>query len=67
MNKVTVEAQMMIRKPVAEVFEAFVDPEITVNFWFTKSSNRLEPLRKWILVIPMWLSRITVLRKREMI
>ncbi len=33
---------MLIRKPVAEVFEAFVDPEITTGFWFTKSSGRLE-------------------------
>ena len=34
---------MLIRKPVAEVFEAFVDPAITTKFWFTKSSGRLEP------------------------
>jgi uncharacterized protein YndB with AHSA1/START domain len=33
---------MLIRKPVAEVFEAFVDPDITTKFWFTKSSGRLE-------------------------
>jgi len=33
---------MLIRKPVAEVFEAFVDPDITPKFWFTKSSGRLE-------------------------
>lgn len=33
---------MLIRKPVAEVFEAFVNPEITTQFWFTKSSGRLE-------------------------
>ena len=33
---------MLIRKPVAEVFEAFVDPAITTQFWFTKSSGRLE-------------------------
>lgn len=33
---------MLIRKPVAEVFEAFVDPDITTQFWFTKSSGRLE-------------------------
>jgi uncharacterized protein YndB with AHSA1/START domain len=33
---------MLIRKPVAEVFEAFVNPEITTKFWFTKSSGRLE-------------------------
>lgn len=33
---------MLIRKPVAEVFEAFVNPEITTKFWFTKSNGRLE-------------------------
>lgn len=39
----TVEAQMLIRRPVAEVYEAFVNPEITTRFWFTRSSGRLEP------------------------
>jgi uncharacterized protein YndB with AHSA1/START domain len=34
---------MLIRKPVAQVFEAFVDPAITSNFWFTKGSGRLAP------------------------
>jgi len=33
---------MLIRKPVAEVFEAFVDPGVTTRFWFTRSSGRLE-------------------------
>jgi len=33
---------MLIRKPVAEVFEAFINPEITRRFWFTKSTGRLE-------------------------
>jgi uncharacterized protein YndB with AHSA1/START domain len=28
-------------KPVAEVFAAFIDPDITTMFWFTKSSDRL--------------------------
>jgi uncharacterized protein YndB with AHSA1/START domain len=32
---------MLIRKPVAEVFDAIVNPEITTNFWFTRSSGRL--------------------------
>lgn len=41
-----VKVQMLIRRPVAEVFEAFVDPAITTRFWFTKSSGRLEPGRK---------------------
>lgn len=34
---------MLIRRPVAEVFEAFVDPAITARFWFTDGSGRLEP------------------------
>ncbi|MBV8327563.1 SRPBCC family protein [Chryseobacterium sp.] len=37
-----VEAQMLIRKPVEEVFEAFVNPEVTTHFWFTKSTGKLE-------------------------
>lgn len=35
--------QMLIRRPVANVFEAFVNPDITTQFWFTRSSGRLEP------------------------
>ena len=35
------KAQMLIRKPVADVFEAFVNPELTQRFWFTKSSGRV--------------------------
>jgi uncharacterized protein YndB with AHSA1/START domain len=37
------KAAMLIRKPAAEVFEAFIDPAITSRFWFTKSTGRLEP------------------------
>lgn len=37
-----VECQMMIRKPISEVFQAFIDPKITTKFWFTKSSGKLE-------------------------
>lgn len=36
---------MLIRKPVEQVFNAFIDPEITTNFWFTKSSGKLQPGR----------------------
>lgn len=36
------KAEMLFRKPVEEVFEAFIDPAITSKFWFTKSSGRLE-------------------------
>ena len=41
-NMPVVECQMMIRKPIAEVFQAFINPEITTKFWFTKSSGALE-------------------------
>lgn len=41
-SSVYVEAQMLIRKPVEEVFEAFINPEVTTNFWFTKSTGKLE-------------------------
>lgn len=41
-SKIFVQAQMLIRKPIQEVFEAFINPEITINFWFTKSTGKLE-------------------------
>ena len=35
-------AEMLIRKSVAEVFNAFVDPAVTRRFWFTRGNGRLE-------------------------
>jgi uncharacterized protein YndB with AHSA1/START domain len=32
---------MLIRRPAMAVFDAFVNPEITTQFWFTKSTGRL--------------------------
>jgi uncharacterized protein YndB with AHSA1/START domain len=40
------KAELLIRRPVAEVFEAFIDPEITTKFWFTKGSGRLKAGKK---------------------
>lgn len=31
------KTEMLNRKPVAEVFEAFIDPAIPPKFWFTKA------------------------------
>lgn len=44
MNSITSQAhaRMMIRRPVDEVFNAFIDPSATRNFWFTRSSGKLE-------------------------
>ncbi|WP_061809481.1 SRPBCC family protein [Rossellomorea vietnamensis] len=39
MNNIT---QMKIQKPAHEIFEAFVDPEMIGNFWFSSSSERWE-------------------------
>ena len=36
------KAEMLVRKPAAEVFEAFVNPDITTRFWFTHSNGRLD-------------------------
>jgi uncharacterized protein YndB with AHSA1/START domain len=41
-NRVQAKAEMLIRKPVAEVFEAFINPDVTSKFWFTRGSARLE-------------------------
>lgn len=40
-SNIYVEAQMLIRKPIEDVFEAFINPEITTQFWFTKSTGKL--------------------------
>ncbi len=54
------KAEMLIRKPVAEVFAAFVDPEITRKFWFTKSTGRLETGRHIVWTWEMYEMSIDV-------
>jgi uncharacterized protein YndB with AHSA1/START domain len=39
---IVAKAEMLIRSPVAKVFEAFVDPAITSKFWFSRGSGKLE-------------------------
>jgi hypothetical protein len=39
---VVIETQMLIRKSINIVFNAFVDPLITQHFWFSASSGYLE-------------------------
>ena len=34
--------ELLIRKPVAEVFAAFVNPDTITQFWFNRSSGPLE-------------------------
>lgn len=60
------QATMLIRKPVSEVFDAFITPEKTTKFWFTKSAGRLEEGKSvdWIwemynLSVPVKVKKIT--------
>ncbi|HJP91656.1 MAG TPA: hypothetical protein VJ875_06850 [Pyrinomonadaceae bacterium] len=49
MSALAAKTGTLIRRPVADVFEAFIEPDITTKFWFTKSSGRLKVGRqvKW--------------------
>jgi uncharacterized protein YndB with AHSA1/START domain len=38
----SIKAHMLIRRPAGDVFDAFINPDITTRFWFTKSSGPLE-------------------------
>ena len=42
MEKLTAKATIAIQKPVSEVFEAIVDPDMMQNYFISKSSGRME-------------------------
>lgn len=46
MKNAITECQMLIRKPIEEVFNAMIDPKVTTQFWFTHSSGKLEKDKK---------------------
>lgn len=48
---IRVHAQMLVRRPPAEVFRAFTDPGITTKFWFNRSTG---PLTKGAAVRWFW-------------
>ena len=37
------KAEMLIRETAERVFDAFIDPRVTANFWFTQGSGPLKP------------------------
>ncbi|MEL1255845.1 SRPBCC family protein [Flavobacterium sp. DGU38] len=57
------KAEMLIRKPVSEVFQAFINPEITSKFWFTKGSENLEEGKSTVWSWEMYGFSLTVLTK----
>jgi uncharacterized protein YndB with AHSA1/START domain len=49
MAEIVANAEMPIRRPLVEGFDAFVDPSVTSRFWFSDGSGQLEPGKriKW--------------------
>ena len=41
-RKPVAKIELLIRRPVKEVFQAFVNPDITTKIWFNRSSGPLE-------------------------
>ena len=41
-NSPVAKATMLIRRPVEEVFDSFIDPSITTKFWFSRSTGPLK-------------------------
>ncbi len=41
LGSIAASQQLVIRRPAAEVFRAFADPEVTTNFWFNRASGPL--------------------------
>jgi uncharacterized protein YndB with AHSA1/START domain len=61
---------MLIRKPIAQVFDAFINPDVTTCFWFTRSTGPLEAgaTREWFwdmynLSVPVWVQKVEPLSK----
>ena len=54
------ETGVLIRKPISEVFQAFVNPAIKTQFWFTKSSGPLVENQKVEWTWEMYNHSVTV-------
>ena len=52
MEKINVKAGITVYKPLEEVFEAIVNPEIMTNYFISKSSGRLEEGKEVIWQFP---------------
>ena len=41
-NSPVAKATMLIRRPIEEVFNSFIDPTVTTKFWFSRSTGPLK-------------------------
>lgn len=63
MKENSAKTGMLIRKPIDEVFNSFIDPESTKNFWFTKSSGKLEVGKQTVWTWEMYNHTVSVFTK----
>ena len=40
-DEITAKAQILVRRPREEVFDAFIDPQVMSRFWFTRKDQGL--------------------------
>jgi uncharacterized protein YndB with AHSA1/START domain len=62
MTDLVARADMLIRRPVAEVFDAFVRPEMITQFWLESTSGPLRQGAKveWRFMVPGAVETVTV-------
>jgi uncharacterized protein YndB with AHSA1/START domain len=62
MARTTARAEMLIRKPVQDVFDAFVNPATLEQFWLTNASGPLAPGARvdWEFMVPGARETVTV-------
>jgi len=41
-DEIVAKIELLIRRPLAEVFDAFVNPDVITKFWFNRTSGPLE-------------------------
>src|SRR5216110_678641 len=63
LKNLTAGTEQLVRAPVSEVFAAFVEPSLLVQFWLAAASERLEPGRKvrWEFMVKEVVSEVEVL------
>jgi uncharacterized protein YndB with AHSA1/START domain len=64
MDMAPVHASMLIRRPVGEVFAAFVNPQQLRKFWLSDASGPLAPRARvqWSFMVPGATVRVVVTR-----
>lgn len=58
--KLTAKATLQIQKPIAEVFEAIVNPEKMTKYFISKSTGRMETGKELTWEFPEWNDTFTV-------